>query len=132
MGIRLEGPPIRPEKGFNIVSDGIATGAIQIPGDAQPIVLMRDRQTTGGYPKIATIISADLDRFAQLAPGSPVRFAIVSREEAVAAARSRRRWLDSLPSLLVPVDGVPLDRAPARPQPDRRRDGGVRSGQAAV
>ncbi len=103
MGVRLDGPAITPEKGFNIVSDGIATGAIQIPGDARPIVLMRDRQTTGGYPKIATIITADLDRFAQLPPGHAVRFILVSREEAVAAARARRQRLETLPARLVPA-----------------------------
>ena len=64
-------------------------GDIQILGDGTPIVLMRDHQPTGGYPRIATIISADLDRFAQLRPGSPVAFEPVTVEHAHALLRSR-------------------------------------------
>ena len=71
MGFQLTGPRLEHAKGFNIVSDGIVDGHIQVPGSGQPIVLMRDRQTAGGYPKIATVISADLARFAQLRPGRP-------------------------------------------------------------
>ena len=88
MGFQLTGPRLEHAKGFNIVSDGIVDGHIQVPGSGQPIVLMRDRQTAGGYPKIATVISADLGRFAQLRPGSAVRFKAVERDEAVAAARA--------------------------------------------
>src|SRR3712207_8047581 len=83
MGFQLTGPKLEHAKGFNIVSDGIVDGHIQVPGSGQPIVLMRDRQTAGGYPKIATIISADLARFAQMRPGSKVRFRAVGRDEAV-------------------------------------------------
>jgi biotin-dependent carboxylase-like uncharacterized protein len=103
MGFQLSGPPIEHAKGFNIVSDGIVTGHVQVPGNGQPIVLMRDRQTAGGYPKIATVISADLDRFAQLRPGSAVRFRAVARDEAVAAACALRDWIAALPSALAPV-----------------------------
>lgn len=103
MGIQLNGPQLDHAKGFNIVSDGIVDGHIQVPGSGLPIVLMRDRQTAGGYPKIATIISADLARFAQMRPGSPVRFRAVSREEAVAAARQMKEWMAALPSALVPL-----------------------------
>jgi biotin-dependent carboxylase-like uncharacterized protein len=103
MGFQLAGPVLEHAKGFNIVSDGIVEGHIQVPGNGQPIVLMRDRQTAGGYPKIATVISADLDRFAQLQPGSPVRFQAVERTEAVAAARALKEWIASLPATLVPV-----------------------------
>jgi allophanate hydrolase subunit 2 len=103
MGFQLTGPRIEHAKGFNIVSDGIVTGHIQVPGNGQPIVLMHDRQTAGGYPKIATVISADLDRFAQLRPGSTVHFKAVERTEAVAAAREYRNWLASLADALVPV-----------------------------
>jgi allophanate hydrolase subunit 2 len=63
-------------------------GAIQVPGDGAPLVLMADRQPTGGYPKIANVISADLGRLAQLRPGETVRFALASWEEAVAARRA--------------------------------------------
>ncbi|MDP9096659.1 MAG: allophanate hydrolase subunit 2 family protein, partial [Pseudomonadota bacterium] len=87
MGYRLEGPPLEHSRGFNIVSDAILPGSIQVPGNGRPIVLLRDAQTTGGYPKVATIISADLGRFAQLRPLSRMRFAAVTP----AAAQLLRR-----------------------------------------
>lgn len=93
MGYRLTGPRIEHARGYNIVSDGIVTGSIQVPGSGEPIVLLADRQTTGGYPKIATIISADLPRFVQQRPGSEVRFTVVSRAEAIAAAREQAAML---------------------------------------
>ena len=65
MGYRLEGPVIKHLHGHNIVSDGTVNGSIQVPGNGAPIVLMPDRGTSGGYPKIATVISVDLGRFAQ-------------------------------------------------------------------
>ena len=70
MGMRLDGPPLEHAKGYNIVSDGIAPGSIQVPGNGLPIVLLADRQTTGGYPKIATVISADLPALGRLTPGA--------------------------------------------------------------
>ena len=103
MGFQLTGPRLDHAKGFNIVSDGIVDGHIQVPGSGQPIVLMRDRQTAGGYPKIATVISADLGRFAQLRPGTTLRFRAVERDEAVAAARRLKDWIAALPSHLSPV-----------------------------
>lgn len=106
MGFRLSGPRIEHgEKGFNIVSDGIATGAIQVPGAGEPIVLLADRQTTGGYPKIAAIISADLPRFVQQRPGSEVRFRAVGLDEAVSAARDLAAALARLRADLRPVGG---------------------------
>jgi len=104
MGIRLTGPLLEHTKGFNVVSDGIVTGHIQVPGDGQPIVLMRDRQTTGGYPKIATIISADLSRFSQMRPGTEVLFSAVSREEAIILWRTAQDRLAELVQHLAPVD----------------------------
>ena len=74
MGYRLEGPVIRHLHGHNIVSDGTVNGSIQVPGNGAPIVLMPDRGTSGGYPKIATVISADLGRFAQIPAGTGFRF----------------------------------------------------------
>ena len=88
MAYLLDGPRLVHAKGFNIVSDGIAMGAIQVPGSGQPVVLMADRQPTGGYPKIANVIGADLGRLAQLRPGARFRFRAVSREDAVAARRA--------------------------------------------
>ena len=108
MGYRLNGPAIPHRDGFNIVSDGIVTGSVQIPGSGEPIVLMTDRQTTGGYPKIATIITADLARFAQKRPGEPVRFTAVSREDAIAAARSRALMLEALREQLMPAGALDL------------------------
>ena len=68
-------------------------GAIQVLGDGRPMVLMADRQVTGGYPKIATVIGPDLGRLAQMRPGSPVRFAVTTIDEAVAARRAERAML---------------------------------------
>lgn len=93
MGCRLEGPALEPsdrERGMDIVSDGIAFGAIQISNQGQPIVLMADRQTTGGYAKIGTVISADLPKLAQAMPGAVVHFAQVDIAEAQAALRAQR------------------------------------------
>jgi len=78
LGIRLDGPPILPNGGADIISEGLVTGAIQITGEGQPIVMLPSRATIGGYPKIATVMSADLDRLGQLRPGDPVRFDEVS------------------------------------------------------
>lgn len=90
MAYALEGPPLAHKRGFNLLSDGVAMGAIQIPGDGLPLVLMADRAPTGGYPKIAHIIGADLGAFAQHRPGDGVYFKSVSHEEAVAALRALR------------------------------------------
>ena len=81
MGVRLEDPGgvFREQRRLSLVSDAIVPGDIQILGDGSPIVLMRDHQPTGGYPRIATIVSSDLDRFAQLRPGSAVVFTPVTR-----------------------------------------------------
>ncbi len=90
MGCRLDGPKIEHAKGFNIVSDGIVGGSIQIPGSGLPIVMLVDRQTTGGYPKIATVITPDLRLLMQRRPGDSVLFAPISIEAAQAIARSNR------------------------------------------
>ena len=93
MAYFLDGPRLTHARGYNIVSDGIAMGAIQVPGDGRPIVLMADRQSTGGYPKIATIIGPDLGRLAQARPGTVFSFAAVSIGEAVAARREEAALL---------------------------------------
>ena len=93
MGFRLEGVPLEHAKGYNIVSDGIVTGSIQVPGSGLPIVLMTDAQTTGGYPKIATIISADIPMLGRRRPGRTVRFKAVSVAEAEAARREQEAAL---------------------------------------
>ncbi len=103
MGMRLEGPRI-PHKGdYNIVSDGVPHGAVQVPGDGQPIVMLADRQSTGGYPKIATVISADLPRLGQLRPGDGLHFARATIEEAETAAREFAERLALLRKALQPA-----------------------------
>ncbi len=82
MGCRLEGPRITHRRGADIISDGTSFGSIQIPGDGQPIILLADRQTTGGYVKIGSVIAADWPLIAQALPGRVVRFQTVGLEEA--------------------------------------------------
>ena len=129
MGLRLEGPPLAHEDRFgdeipasrraaprdagapsggseatrawgSFVSDGVAPGALQVPPDGQPILLLADCQTVGGYPKIATAIRADLPRLAHLLPGARLRFAYVGREEAAAALRAQQArlaaWIEGI------------------------------------
>lgn len=112
MGYRLEGPPLEHAQGFNIVSDAIATGSVQVPGSGMPIVLLADRQTTGGFPKIATVIAADLPVLAQLGPGDLVQFRPVLREQAEAALRARRAWHKSLDEKLRPAVLPPSQMSP--------------------
>lgn len=82
MGYRLKSKSIRHQHTADIWSDAVPFGGIQIPGNGQPIILMADRQTTGGYPRIGTIISADLPKLAQLVPKGKIRFHPVSVEAA--------------------------------------------------
>lgn len=96
MGVRLRGPVLSHAwpGAADIVSDGIAPGAIQVPADGQPIVLLADCQTMGGYPKIATVISADLPRMAHLPAGTPCRFAVVDAAQAQSALHAvHEAWL---------------------------------------
>lgn len=97
MGLRLEGARLAHSgKGADILSDGVVPGAIQVPANGAPIILLADAQTLGGYAKIATVIRADLPRLAHLRPGESLRFAIVDRAGAEAARRVRaeafERW----------------------------------------
>lgn len=95
-GLRLNGPVIAHTRGADMISEGIAHGAIQVPGDGLPIVLLGARQTVGGYTKIATVIGADLDRFGQARPGDDIRFVSVSVEEARREMLAYRAWLDGI------------------------------------
>jgi antagonist of KipI len=88
MGYRLEGPAVEHAGPADIISDWIPLGGIQVPGNGKPIVLLADRQTTGGYTKIATVISPDIPTLVQLRPGEAVRFRAVTVGEAEAAARA--------------------------------------------
>jgi len=110
MGYRLDGPAITRAHGHDIVSDGTVTGSIQVPGSGRPIILMPDRGTTGGYPKIATVISADLGRVAQTRPGHTIRFRAVTVEEAQQAARQMASHIASLANL-VQTGGAAFDLA---------------------
>lgn len=109
MGLRLSGAPLSHAKGFNIVSDGIATGAIQVPGDGQPIILLADRQTTGGYPKIATVASVDLPVLGRVGPGTSLQFEAVSVEAAEDLRRAQALveagWRSRLEAA-TPVTGI--------------------------
>jgi allophanate hydrolase subunit 2 len=92
-GLRLKGEPVTPREQKQLITDGIPLGAIQVPPDGQPILLFVDQQTTGGYPKIASVIAADMHRVGQLRPRDEVWFAEVSMSEAVEALRAQERWL---------------------------------------
>jgi 5-oxoprolinase (ATP-hydrolysing) subunit C len=109
MGYRLEGPVIKHLHDHNIVSDGTVNGSIQVPGNGAPIVLMMDRGTSGGYPKIATVISADLGRLAQTSAGTAFRFKAVSMAEAQDEARKFAQILRGLPERLRAADTVELN-----------------------
>jgi biotin-dependent carboxylase-like uncharacterized protein len=109
MGYRLEGPVIKHLAGHNIVSDGTVDGSIQVPGNGAPIVLMLDRNTTGGYPKIATVISADLGRLAQTPAGTAFRFKAISVQEAQAEAGKFAQLLRSLPERLRSIESTELN-----------------------
>jgi antagonist of KipI len=94
MGARLRGTRIEHARGHDIVSDGVALGGIQVVGDGQPIVLLADRQSTGGYTKIGTVCSFDIGRVVQVRPGQRLRFRQVSVAEAHEFLRAYRRELD--------------------------------------
>jgi biotin-dependent carboxylase-like uncharacterized protein len=100
MGFRLEGAPLAHVGDYDIVSDAIVAGSIQVPGSRQPIVLLVDAQTTGGYPKIATVISADVPVLGRRRPGSKVRFVAVTQTQAEILRREQeamlRQWVDDI------------------------------------
>ena len=103
MGMRLNGPPLRHRNGWDIISDAIATGSIQVPGSGQPIVLLADHQTTGGYPKIATVISADLPVIGRCRPGDKLRFTSVTAEAAEDLHREAEGRFAELVAALEPL-----------------------------
>lgn len=104
MGYRLTGAPISPKPGCpdpgasaglagDMISDATFTGGLQVPPSGNPILLMADRQTTGGYPQIATVITADLPAAGQLAPGDWVEFELCTRDQAISALVAQKEWL---------------------------------------
>jgi antagonist of KipI len=94
IGCRLDGPQIAHKGSPDIISDGVPFGAVQVAGDGLPIVLVADRGTTGGYTKLATVISADLPRLAQALPGDRVTFHVVSLDEAHRAVAAENATLE--------------------------------------
>ncbi|KHE67294.1 biotin-dependent carboxyltransferase family protein [Halobacillus sp. BBL2006] len=96
MGYRLNGPQLKRKKQVDMVSEAVAFGTIQVPAEGNPIVLLADRQTTGGYPKIAQVVSIDLPKVAQMKPGERIRFEMISLEKAQQLYLERERALDQL------------------------------------
>jgi biotin-dependent carboxylase-like uncharacterized protein len=95
-GLRLKGELISPRVRSQLLTEGVSAGAIQVPEDEQPIILFVDQQTTGGYPKIANVISADIFRLGQLRPRDQIRFTEVSVPEAIQLLRDKERWLEQI------------------------------------
>lgn len=93
MGARLTGPLITHARGHDIISDGIALGGIQVVGEGEPIVLLVDRQSAGGYTKVATVCSFDVGRLSQVKPGQRLRFSEIAVAEAHAVLREERERL---------------------------------------
>lgn len=93
MGMRLDGTPLASKSGVDIVSGGIAMGSVQIPPNGKPIILLADRQTVGGYAKLATVITADIPLLAQAKPGDRVRFVCCTLEAAQRAACEEQKRL---------------------------------------
>ena len=107
MGLRLDGPRLEHVGGADIVSDAVTPGAIQVPGDGRPIVLLADCQTVGGYAKIATVIGADLPRLGHALPGTRLRFAAVTLTEALAARQDAAQALAASLAAIVPDTAEP-------------------------
>ncbi|MGC2600629.1 MAG: biotin-dependent carboxyltransferase family protein [Rhodomicrobium sp.] len=103
MGLRLQGARLDRATQGELPSQGTTAGGMQVPADGQPILLLGDRQTTGGYPRIATVIGADIAAAGRLCSGMSVRFKEVSREEAVRLLLAQQAWLASLPAALKPA-----------------------------
>ncbi len=133
-GLRLDGPQIESSQGkYDIVSDAVVPGSIQVPGDGKPIVLMTDSQTTGGYAKIGVVASVDLPLLAQAPPGTVIHFAEVSVPEAQSLMRERRRAITEA-DMLTPlrktrqpltVDGVDKDVSVTYRSDDSSQPGGT-------
>lgn len=96
MGYRLDGPEIQSKHGSDIITDGIAFGAVQVPTHGRPIIMLADRQTTGGYAKIGTVASVDIPKLVQCPPGSIVRFQPISVQEAQRLLREQAKHYEEL------------------------------------
>ncbi|UOQ46533.1 biotin-dependent carboxyltransferase family protein [Halobacillus salinarum] len=96
MGYRLKGVPLKTANKQNMISEAVAFGTVQVPSEGNPIVLLADRQTTGGYPKIAQVASVDLPKMAQLKPGEKIKFTMISHEDAQQLFLERERLIQQL------------------------------------
>jgi len=101
MGYRLEGPAIEHKGKAEIVSDALLPGAIQVPRNGKPIIIMKDAQTTGGYPKIAVVVTPDLDRLGQAKPNDTIKFSEITLKEAHEKLLEYRKTLASLSEKLI-------------------------------
>ena len=99
-GYRLEGPVLRHIKTHDVISEGVWPGAVQVPGDGLPIILCADAQTTGGYPKIASVVSADIDKLGQAKPSDKISFKWVSVEEAHRRYLEREEKIEALKKMV--------------------------------
>jgi biotin-dependent carboxylase-like uncharacterized protein len=109
MGYRLQGASLLMTKPRQMISEGTTFGTIQVPAGGQPIILMADRQTTGGYPKMAYVASVDLPRLAQMGPGDIVSFKAISLEQAQALDLTRAKAFATLADALQPVRNLLLN-----------------------
>ena len=111
MGARLSfnGPPFAAKGGLSVLSEVIAPGDVQMTGEGAPFVLLAECQTTGGYPRIGTVLPQDLPLVAQAAPGTPIRFRFVDIDEADDDWRRRKREFEALPSRVRPLARDPRD-----------------------
>ncbi len=134
MGVRLTGPAVELSRGADMLSEGIAPGAIQVPGDGQPIALLTPRHTVGGYPKIATVIGPDLDTLAQVRPGDRVAFTAVDAGTARELALAYHAALgeDAVTTAPRPVSGVARLGAGAADGGEMGQDRGADWGPAGV
>jgi len=104
-GYRLEGPKLKHKGTYDVLSEAVWPGAIQVPGDGLPIILCADAQTTGGYPKIVSIISADMDKLSQAKPSDRIRFKAVSLGEAQHRFLEREEKIKTLKRMAETRDG---------------------------
>jgi biotin-dependent carboxylase-like uncharacterized protein len=110
MGMRLKGTKLKIKEKLTMLSEALLPGAVQVPGHGDPIVLLADHQTTGGYPKIATVISSDLNRLVQARVDNELRFSILSVDRAVAAVRKQQTELSAYLTTIPSLRGTLRDR----------------------
>ena len=118
MGCRLEGRPVEKKLQQDLITDGIVFGSIQIPPNGQPIIMLVDHQTTGGYPKIATVATVDLPLLAQAMPGRKIQFAFITVQTAQSLLR---QWVDSWQKLAEQITDRAVEKSYTRYSPKAKR-----------